>query len=53
MSKLFQFLIGPTISTLIRSRKVRFLYKLVNSQKELCELASVAAHEEINIISYS
>ena len=42
-----------TISTLIMSRKLRFLYKLMNSQNELCELFSVAAHEEINTISYS
>ena len=40
-----------TISTLIRSRKLRFLYKLMNSQNELCELFSVAADEEINTIS--
>jgi len=42
-----------TISTLIMSRKLRFLYKLMNLQNELCELFSVAAHEEINTISYS
>ena len=34
-----------TISTLIMSRKLRFLYKMMNSQNELCKLFSVAAHE--------
>jgi len=42
-----------TISTLIMSRKLRSLYKLMNSQNELCQLFDVAAHEEINTISYS
>jgi len=42
-----------TIPTLIRSRKVRFLYKLTNPQNKLCEFCGVAEHEEINIISYS
>ena len=42
------------ISTLIRKRTATLLYKLqVNSQNELCELFSVAAREEINIVSYS
>ena len=40
-----------TISTLIRKRKATFLYKLVNSQNELCELFSLVAQEEISIIS--
>jgi len=40
-----------TFSILIRKRKATFLYKLVNSQNELCELFSFAAQEEINIIS--
>jgi len=36
-----------TISTLIRNRKATFLYKLVNSQNELCKLFSFVAQEEI------
>ena len=39
-----------TIATLIRKRKATFLYKLVNSQNELCELLSLVAQAEINII---
>ena len=32
-----------------RKRKATFLYKLVNSQNELCELFSFVAQEDINI----
>ena len=39
-----------TIATVIRKKKATFLYKLVNSQNELCELFSFVAQEEINII---
>ena len=42
-----------TIATLIRKRKATFLHKLVNSQNELCELFSLVAQAEINIISYT
>ena len=38
-----------TISTLIWKRKATLLYKLVNSQNELCELFSFTVQEEINI----
>jgi len=34
-----------------RKRKATFLYKLVNSQNELCELFSFVAQEDINIFS--
>jgi len=40
-------------ATLIRKRKATFLHKLVNSHNELCELFSLAAQAEINIISYT
>ena len=51
MSKLFRFLYHIYFDH--EQETIRFLYKLMNSQKELCELFSVAAHEEINTISYS
>jgi len=41
-----------TMSTLISKRKAAFLYKLVNSQNELCELFSLVA-QEVNIVSYT
>jgi len=50
MSKLFWFYI---ISTLIRNRKATFLWKLVNSQNELCELFSFVAQVEINVLSHT
>jgi len=42
-----------TTSTLIRKKESKFLYKLVNSQNELCELFGFVAQEEINIILYT
>jgi len=42
-----------TIATLIRKTKATFLHKLVNLQNELCELFSLVAQAEINIISYT
>jgi len=47
-----------TIATLIRSRKVRFLYKLVNSQKELhvrtvqCRCAWRSQHHFLFLVCY-
>ena len=42
-----------TIATLIGKVKAMFLHKLVNVQNELCELFSLVAQTEINIISYT
>ena len=42
-----------TISTLIRKMKATFLYKVVNSQYELCKLFSFVEHKEINILSHT
>jgi len=36
-----------TVSTLIRKRKATFLYKLANSQNELCEVFEFIVREEL------
>jgi len=40
-----------TVSTLIRKRKATFLYKLANSQNELCELLEFIVREELNLLT--
>ena len=40
-----------TVSTLIRKRKATFLYKLANSQNELCELFEFIVREELNLLT--
>ena len=40
-------------ATLIRKRKATFLHKLVNSHNELCELFSLVAQAEIDMISFT
>jgi len=40
-----------TVSTLIRKRKATFLYKLANSQNELCELFKFIVREELNLLT--
>ena len=40
-------------ATLITKRKATFLHKLVNSHNELCELLSLVAQAEIDMISYT
>jgi len=40
-------------ATLIRKRKAMFLHKLVNLHNELCELFSLVAQAEIDMISFT
>ena len=40
-----------TVSTLIRKRKTTFLYKLANSQNELCELFEFIVRKELNLLT--